>query len=91
MIQFLNVFFTISIRTCAVMVFILGSWLRYDYGPIHLACVFQPDAGQTGMVLWSNLFQHRHSGDLFGHLFGMLTPHWMYAWFLPIAVNSRWR
>lgn len=30
-----------------------------------------------------------HSGDLFGHLFGMLTPHWMYAWFLPIAVKQQ--
>ncbi|EIJ8393309.1 respiratory nitrate reductase subunit gamma, partial [Salmonella enterica] len=25
----------------------------------------------------------------FGHLFGMLTPHWMYAWFLPIAVKQQ--
>ena len=27
-------------------------------------------------------------GIFFGHLFGMLTPHWMYAWFLPVAVKQ---
>ncbi|STP20019.1 nitrate reductase 2 subunit gamma [Escherichia coli] len=28
-------------------------------------------------------------GIFFGHLFGMLTPHWMYAWFLPVAVKQQ--
>ncbi len=31
---------------------------------------------------------YRHFGDFFGHLFGMLTPHWMYAWFLPVAAKQ---
>lgn len=42
MIQYLNVFFMISTRTCGT-VFILGSWLRYDYGQ-YTARRLQPDA-----------------------------------------------
>ena len=41
------------------------------------------------MVLWSNLFHIGILGIFFGHLFGMLTPHWMYAWFLPVAVKQQ--
>ena len=41
------------------------------------------------MVIWSNLFHIGILGIFFGHLFGMLTPHWMYAWFLPIAVKQQ--
>ncbi len=44
---------------------------------------------KRGMVLWSNLFHIGISGIFFGHLFGMLTPHWMYAWFLPVAVKQQ--
>ncbi|MEN1424470.1 respiratory nitrate reductase subunit gamma, partial [Pseudomonas aeruginosa] len=44
---------------------------------------------KRGMVLWSNLFHIGILGIFFGHLFGMLTPHWMYAWFLPVAVKQQ--
>ncbi len=44
---------------------------------------------KRGMVIWSNLFHIGILGIFFGHLFGMLTPHWMYAWFLPIAVKQQ--
>ena len=37
----------------------------------------------------SNLFHIGILGIFFGHLFGMLTPHWMYAWFLPVAVKQQ--
>ncbi len=37
------------------------------------------------MVLWSNLFHIGILGIFFGHLFGMLTPHWVYSWFLPMS------
>ncbi len=40
------------------------------------------------MVIWSNLFHIGILGIFFGHLFGMLTPHWMYAWFLPVAAKQ---
>ena len=32
MIQYLNVFFTISTPIWCGTVFLIGSWLRYDYG-----------------------------------------------------------
>ncbi|HHC8931137.1 TPA: respiratory nitrate reductase subunit gamma [Klebsiella pneumoniae] len=40
---------------------------------------------KRGMVLWSNLFHIGILGIFFGHLFGMLTPHWVYSWFLPMS------
>ncbi|EFH1973242.1 nitrate reductase subunit beta [Escherichia coli] len=40
------------------------------------------------LVIWSNLFHIGILGIFFGHLFGMLTPHWMYAWFLPVAAKQ---
>ncbi len=43
---------------------------------------------KRGMVIWSNLFHIGILGIFFGHLFGMLTPHWMYAWFLPVAAKQ---
>ncbi|VDA98932.1 Respiratory nitrate reductase 2 gamma chain [Klebsiella pneumoniae] len=41
MIQYLNVFYDIS-YLCGT-VFLVGSWLRYDYG--QTARLIQPDAG----------------------------------------------
>jgi nitrate reductase gamma subunit len=41
------------------------------------------------MNLASNLFHIGILGIFFGHLFGMLTPHWMYEWFLPVAVKQQ--
>lgn len=70
-------------------VFILGSWLRYDYGQYTWRASSSQMLDKRGMVLWSNLFHIGILGIFFGHLFGMLTPHWMYAWFLPIAVKQQ--
>src|SRR5690606_11997075 len=44
---------------------------------------------KRGMNWASNLFHIGILGIFFGHLFGMLTPHWMYAWFLPVAVKQQ--
>ena len=82
-------FFTISTRTCVARVFILGSWLRYDYGQYTWRAASSQMLDKRGMVLWSNLFHIGILGIFFGHLFGMLTPHWMYAWFLPVAVKQQ--
>ena len=70
-------------------VFILGSWLRYDYGQYTWRAASSQMLDKRGMVLWSNLFHIGILGIFFGHLFGMLTPHWMYAWFLPVAVKQQ--
>ncbi|MCU7716896.1 respiratory nitrate reductase subunit gamma, partial [Escherichia coli] len=70
-------------------VFILGSWLRYDYGQYTWRAASSQMLDKRGMVIWSNLFHIGILGIFFGHLFGMLTPHWMYAWFLPVAVKQQ--
>lgn len=44
MIQYLNVFFYDIYPYLCGAVFLLGSWLRYDYGQ-YTARVIQPDAG----------------------------------------------
>ncbi len=55
MIQYLNVFFTISTPICAGPCFI-GSWLRYDYGQYTWRAASSQMLDKRGMVLWSNLF-----------------------------------
>lgn len=84
MIQYLNVFFTISTRTCAARFY---PWKLAALRPraVHWRAASSQMLDKRGMVLWSNLFHIGILGIFFGHLFGMLTPHWMYAWFL------RWR
>ncbi|KNC92525.1 respiratory nitrate reductase subunit gamma [Trabulsiella odontotermitis] len=89
MIPFLNVFFYDIYPYLCGTVFILGSWLRYDYGQYTWRAGSSQMLDKRGMVLWSNLFHVGILGIFFGHLFGMLTPHWMYAWFLPMAVKQQ--
>ena len=87
MIQYLNVFFYDIYPYICATVFFLGSWLRYDYGQYTWRASSSQMLDKRGMVIWSNLFHIGILGIFFGHLFGMLTPHWMYAWFLPVAVK----
>ncbi|SQJ42312.1 nitrate reductase 2 subunit gamma [Salmonella enterica] len=89
MIQYLNVFFYDIYPYICATVFFLGSWLRYDYGQYTWRASSSQMLDKRGMVIWSNLFHIGILGIFFGHLFGMLTPHWMYAWFLPIAVKQQ--
>ena len=89
MIQYLNVFFyDIYPYIVCARCFILGSWLRYDYGQYTWRASSSQMLDKRGMVIWSNLFHIGILGIFFGHLFGMLTPHWMYAWFLPVAAKQ---
>ncbi|STH15932.1 respiratory nitrate reductase 2 gamma chain [Escherichia coli] len=88
MIQYLNVFFYDIYPYICATVFFLGSWLRYDYGQYTWRASSSQMLDKRGMVIWSNLFHIGILGIFFGHLFGMLTPHWMYAWFLPVAAKT---
>lgn len=88
MIQYLNVFFYDIYPYICATVFFLGSWLRYDYGQYTWRASSSQMLDKRGMVIWSNLFHIGILGIFFGHLFGMLTPHWMYAWFLPVAAKQ---
>lgn len=89
MIQFLNIFFYDIYPYVCGTVFLLGSWVRYDYGQYTWRAGSSQMLNKRGMVLWSNLFHIGILGVFFGHLFGMLTPHWVYAGFLPIAVKQQ--
>lgn len=63
-------------------VFLVGSLLRYDHGQYTWKAHSSQILAKKNMRLASNLF---HVGILvifFGHLFGMLTPHWVYSPFL---------
>lgn len=85
MIQYLNVFFYDIYPYLCGTVFLVGSWLRYDYGQYTRRASSSQMLDKRGMVLWSNLFHIGILGIFFGHLFGMLTPHWVYSWFLPMS------
>lgn len=80
--------FTISTRTCVARFLSLEAGCATITGSIRRAASSQM-LDKRGMVLWSNLFHIGILGIFFGHLFGMLTPHWMYAWFLPVAVKQQ--
>lgn len=88
MIQYLNVFFfTISTRTFVRRCFSSAAGCATTTGSTRRASSSQM-LDKRGMVIWSNLFHIGILGIFFGHLFGMLTPHWMYAWFLPVAAKQ---
>ena len=64
-------------------VFIIGSWLRYDYGQ-YAACRVPVRCWIKGMRL-ASLFHVGILGIFFGHFVGVLTPHWMYEPFITVA------
>ena len=83
-----NFFFTVYPYIC-LAVFFMGSLARFDRDQY----TWKSDSSQmlrTGTLRWgSNLF---HVGILFlffGHLMGLLTPHWFYEGFISAADKQR--
>lgn len=70
-------------------IFLIGSWLRYDYGQYSWQAASSQMLDKRGMNMASNLFHFGIIGIFAGHFLGMLTPHWMYEAFLPIAVKQK--
>lgn len=81
-------FFDIYPYLCGT-VFLVGSWLRYDYGQYTWRASSSQMLDKKGMRLASNLFHIGILGIFFGHLFGLLTPHWVYEPFLSIAAKQK--
>ncbi|MGK3115422.1 respiratory nitrate reductase subunit gamma [Candidatus Pantoea formicae] len=81
-------FFDIYPYLCGT-VFLVGSWLRYDYGQYTWRASSSQMLDKKGMRLASNLFHIGILGIFCGHLFGLLTPHWMYEPFLSIAAKQK--
>lgn len=63
-------------------VFLLGSLMRYDYGQYTWKTGSSQMLSSKHMRLASNLFHIGILAIFFGHLIGLLTPHWVYAPFL---------
>ncbi|MEA9390181.1 respiratory nitrate reductase subunit gamma [Acerihabitans sp. TG2] len=87
--QFLNAFFFDIYPYIAGVVFLIGSWLRYDYGQYSWRVGSSQILDKKGFRLASNLFHIGILGIFFGHLFGLLTPHWVYEPFLSVALKQK--
>jgi len=87
--HFLNIFFFDIYPYIAGSVFLIGSWLRYDYGQYTWRAGSSQMLDRKGMNLASNLFHLGILGIFAGHFLGMLTPHWMYEAWLPLAVKQK--
>lgn len=87
--QFLNVFFFDIYPYLCGTVFLVGSWLRYDYGQYTWRAGSSQMLDRKGMTVASNLFHIGILGIFAGHFLGMLTPHWMYEAFLPLDVKQK--
>lgn len=87
--NFINTFFFDIYPYLAGTVFLVGSWLRYDYGQYSWRAGSSQMLDKKGMRLASNLFHIGIIGIFFGHIVGMLTPHWMYEAWLPLDVKQK--
>lgn len=87
--NFFNAFFFDIYPYIAGAIFLIGSWIRYDYGQYSWRAGSSQMLDKKGMRLASNLFHLGILGIFAGHFLGMLTPHWMYQAFLPIALKQK--
>ncbi|WP_253446849.1 respiratory nitrate reductase subunit gamma [Halomonas sp. Y3] len=69
-------------------VFLVGSLLRYDHGQFTWKTGSSQMLSSKNMRLGSNLFHIGIIVIFFGHLFGMLTPHWVYSPFLHAGTKQ---
>src|SRR5471030_2298124 len=83
-----NFFFNIYPYLCGT-VFLVGSWLRYDYGQYSWRAGSSQILEKKILRIASPLFHVGILGIIAGHAFGMLTPHWMYESFLPVPVKQQ--
>lgn len=87
--NFLNGFFFDIYPYIAGAVFLIGSWIRYDYGQYSWRAGSSQIMEKKSIWLASNLFHIGILGIFFGHLFGMLTPHWVYEPFLSVEMKQK--
>jgi len=83
-----NFFFNIYPYLCGT-VFLVGSWLRYDYGQYSWRAGSSQILEKKILRIASPMFHVGILGIIAGHAFGMLTPHWMYESFLPVPVKQQ--
>lgn len=86
--SYLDSFFFGIYPYLAGAVFLLGSWLRYDQAQYTWRASSSQMLSNKGLHTASNLF---HVGILvifFGHLVGLLTPHWLYELFMSAGTKQ---
>ncbi|MGO1692287.1 MAG: respiratory nitrate reductase subunit gamma [Marinobacter sp.] len=72
----------------ALVVLVVGTWARYDHGQFTWRAQSSQMLSKKNMVLASVLF---HVGILvifFGHLVGLLTPHFVYEPFMTAGTKQ---
>jgi nitrate reductase gamma subunit len=78
MANYINQFFFGIYPYIAITVFFLGSLLRYDRDQYTWKASSSQLLRKKDMRLGSNLFHIGIIALFFGHLMGLLTPHWAY-------------
>ena len=78
MANYINQFFFGIYPYLAITVFFLGSLLRYDRDQYTWKASSSQLLRKKDMRLGSNLFHIGIIALFFGHLMGLLTPHWAY-------------
>jgi len=88
MANYINQFFFGIYPYIAITVFFLGSLLRYDRDQYTWKASSSQLLSKKDMRIGSNLF---HIGIImlfFGHLFGLLTPHWAYGFMISAGTKQ---
>lgn len=83
--SFIDTFFFDIYPYIAATIFFVGSWLRYDYSQYSWRAGSSQLLSNKNRVWASNCFHIGIIGILFGHLFGLLTPHWVYEPFISTS------
>ncbi|MCC6653425.1 MAG: respiratory nitrate reductase subunit gamma [Candidatus Eisenbacteria bacterium] len=72
----------------ALVVFFIGSWVRFDYSMYTWRSGSSQLLSDRGMRLGSNLFHVGILVVLGGHLVGLLTPHAVYSVFISTELKQ---
>ena len=88
MANYINQFFFGIYPYIAITVFFLGSLLRYDRDQYTWKASSSQMLRKKDMRLGSNLFHIGIIALFFGHLMGLLTPHWAYGFMISAGTKQ---
>jgi nitrate reductase gamma subunit len=88
MANYINQFFFGIYPYIAITVFFLGSLFRYDRDQYTWKASSSQLLSKKDMRLGSNLFHIGIIALFFGHLMGLLTPHWAYHFMMSAGTKQ---
>ncbi|MGB5290694.1 MAG: respiratory nitrate reductase subunit gamma [Lysobacterales bacterium] len=88
MANYINQFFFGIYPYIAITVFLLGSLFRYDRDQYTWKASSSQLLSKKDMRLGSNLFHIGIIALFFGHLMGLLTPHWAYHFMMSAGTKQ---